>query len=349
MKAKFILLFTLIIVAACGSKNTNECRITGNISHLTDSVVTLYGMFNLPDSLIRVPVTNGRFEYRLSLDTITPLFLYLESIEREYPLFADKESRIHIKGDLGQTTDLNITGGKIQNEYNSWADSLKNHSKSSDIQNAADSFIVSHPHSVISIYLIDSYFVRKDTLDTGRIERLVKSLSGSLRDHPYLRLLEEELKGRTPGSNELYVPHFVMPDTTGKIVTTSQYKEKYMLLSLWASWHKESRDLQDSLKTLVKEYAKRPIEFVNVSLDTDREQWKKTIRCDTLPGIHLCDQKAWVGPLLNNANISKLPANLLLDTHRRIILRNVWGDSLKATIEKRIKALEESQKRKKKK
>lgn len=348
MKAKFILLFTLI-VAACGSRNANECRISGKINHLTDSVVTLYGMFNSPDSLIHIPVTNGRFEYVLSLDTITPIYLYLESTGREYPLFADKKSKIHIEGDLKQSGDLSITGGNVQNEFDSWTKSFKSDSTTTELLNQADSFIVSHPHSVVSIYLIDSYFVRADTLDTGRIDRLVKSLSGSLRDHPYLKQLEEELKGRTPESNELYVPHFVLPDTVGKRVSTSQYKEEYLLLSFWASWHKESRDLQDSLKQLVKKFAKRSIKFVNVSLDTDREQWKEAIRRDTLSGIHLCDQKSWAGSLPGNANVSKLPANLLLNAHRRIILRDVWGDSLETTIENKLKAWEESQKRKKKK
>ncbi|MBQ8866614.1 MAG: AhpC/TSA family protein [Bacteroidaceae bacterium] len=345
MKKIFLPLFLGMLLIVCGcQKGGNLFRLTGNIQGLGDSTVMLYGLFSIPDSVIRIPVKDGKFSCELPLDTITPMCLLLESSRMEYPIFADKGVDMRIKGDTARLHQLSITGGKAQEEYNAFKDSISHLKSYVEIRQEADSFIVKHPQSVVSIYLIQKYFVQVPYPNKELIETMIKQLSGNMHDNHYISRLQNKLNSQTSKDKRLQMA--ALPDTTGTVVKTSEYKNKFIVLSFWASWHPESIEMQDSLQATIKKFAKRPVTFVSLSLDTDREAWLSAIRDRQLGGLHLCDFKGWNTPLAKQTNTQDIPTLYIANTTGRIITTNMWGKQLENLLDKQVESWEKEQKKK---
>ena len=347
MKKLLLLTLTIFIASLMNScrQDLHLFQLDGDIKGLSDSTISIYGIFNDPDSILVIPVNQGKFSYTLSLDTITPLFLLFNEEKLEYPIFADKNTHILIKGDTTDMQNLSITGGIAQEEYNEFAQSIKALTDYHDIRLKADSFIVAHPHSIVSVYLIYEYFVKAPSPDKNQIENICKQLSGNMQDNPYIsRLLSTlEAPGKKVAIQHINIANLV--DTTGVSVKINDYNNHYIVLSFWASWHPESRLMQDSLQANIKRFAKRPVKFINVSLDSDRDQWLKAIRTDKLGGIHLCDFKGWNGGFVQSTNITSLPKNMILNHTKKLLISDKWGDQLDNYLNKELTKWEEQQKK----
>lgn len=346
-KLFYFSLFSIILclTTACNNEK-NTFHLKGDIVGLKDSVVHLYGIFFTPDSFIQVPVENGKFSHDMLLDTITPLYLHINSLNREYPIFADKATTIHIEGD---TANLYISGNEAQEIYNQFADSVKHLTDFEILQQAADSFIIQNPQSVVSIYLIDRYFVQVDNPDKKDTENAIKHLSGIMHDHPYIVRLQEKLNEQSGVRRDRYINLTNLPDTTGIAPKSDSFKDKYTLLTLWASWHAPSVEWQDSLKSIIKSFQKRPVQFASLSLDTDREQWLAAIRKDTLQGIHLCDFKGWNSPTVALTDAVDLPCIIILNDKNRILKSGLWDYEFKQYLNRQLDDWERILKDKKKK
>ncbi len=349
MRNFLFVVLTTFLLTACHD-TSHEFKLKGDVANLNDSIVCLYGIFTTPDSMIPIPVRNGQFECTLQLDTITPMFLLLDSNRLEVPIFANKGIKMSIKGDTqGQ---IIAKGGTEQALYNVFQDSIRNLTSQNEIREVADSFIISNPYSIVSIYLINKYFIQVKHPNKTLIERTINQLSGIMHDHPYIGQILSEISTRTDGQRDRYLPLPVMPDTSSTDVKQTMYKEKFKVISLWASWNEKSIALQDSIKELAKEFKKEPVLFVNISLDNNREEWMKAINKEELfEGIHLCDFKVWDNNFVKQSVVSDIPYNVVTDTRNKVLISNINGTQLSIFLKKQIeeyKKKQEEEKRKKK-
>ena len=83
------------------------------------------------------------------------------------------------------------------------------------MEEKAEAFINSHPSSLVSIYLLEKYFVQKPQPDFSLIKEMTEHMTGGLKDRPYvdelLDLIQEEEKvsvGKT-------IPYVNLPNTKG--------------------------------------------------------------------------------------------------------------------------------------
>lgn len=350
MKKLFLLLFVTIAIGFMNSCQQDEkhFHLEGEIKGLGDSCVLLYGIFNNPDSILKLPVNGGKFSCSLPLDTITPLFLLLEDAKLEYPIFADKGVHSRIQGDTAKLNNLIVTGGMAQEEFNTFTQSIAPLKDYFEVRQMADSFIVAHPHSIVSVYLIYKYFVNAPSPEKSEIESICKQLSGNMQDNPYIsRLLSSmETPGRRINTQHLNITN--LADTTGTIIKANTYKDNYVVLSIWASWHPESRIMQDSLQANIKRFAKESVKFVNISLDSDRDLWLNAIREDSLGGIHLCDFKGWNGAFIQTTSANDLPKNFVLNHTGKILVSDMWGKKLDNFLDKQLTQWKELKARQKK-
>jgi hypothetical protein len=138
------------------------------------------------------------------------------------------------------------------------------HQKTDSISDAkelavvADSFIRANPYSEVSIHLLREYFVNQLHPDQTRIKTLIGTMSGNMQDNNYIRQLQRMLNARKPLVKNSVVTNYNVHDSEGKNVSTSDYKDTYLLITFWASWDEESRQRQRELIAL-KESTKRTI------------------------------------------------------------------------------------------
>ena len=182
------------------------------------------------------------------------------------------------------------------------------------MEEKAEAFINSHPSSLVSIYLLEKYFVQKPQPDFSLIKEMTEHMTGGLKDRPYvdelLDLIQEEEKvsvGKT-------IPYVNLPNAKGTQISRTSFKDKYLLIHFWASWDPQSMEANAALRPDLQERRKRTSysHSGGISLDIDRKEWEEAIKRDTLKWEQSCDFSGWNTAPIKQLAIQALPANLFL-------------------------------------
>jgi thiol-disulfide isomerase/thioredoxin len=95
-------------------------------------------------------------------------------------------------------------------------------------------------------------------------------------------------------------------------------KGKWLYIDFWASWCKPCRETMPESKKLGKEFKKQNIEFIYVSLNDKKENWKKAIKSDSI----------WNSQnyFTENGNVSKVIEDLGIKTIPHYLIYNPNGE-----------------------
>lgn len=345
MKKIYLAYLLLIILSACGSKNTNSVHLSGEIKGLGNDTLYIYGtdkFYNRMDTLL---VKDDKFSATLTTDTLASTWLQF-SDGTEYPLYLDKGDNIKIKGSAAELTSLEITGNAPNEELTAFQKELKGLSTPSEkaLEEKAEAFINNHPSSLVSIYLLEKYFVQKPQPDFALIKEMTANMTGGLKDRPYvdelLDLIQEEEKisiGKT-------IPYVNLPNAKGTQISRTSFKDKYLLIHFWASWDPQSMEANAALRRIYKKEEKNKLFALwGISLDIDRKEWEEAIKRNTLRWEQSCDFSGWNTAPIKQLAIQALPANLFLSPSGKIEGKNMSEEDIK----KKLEEIEQKEKEKK--
>jgi thiol-disulfide isomerase/thioredoxin len=112
-------------------------------------------------------------------------------------------------------------------------------------------------------------------------------------------------------------PAFRYPDINGKEHALDDFRGKYLLVDLWATWCGFCVREIPHMKTLEEKMAGKNIALVSISVDTDKNAWEKYTRDNQLPGIqlHAGDDKTFTAPF----DINGIPRFILLDRQGNVL------------------------------
>jgi thiol-disulfide isomerase/thioredoxin len=112
-------------------------------------------------------------------------------------------------------------------------------------------------------------------------------------------------------------------DPSGKKINFKDFKGNYLLLDFWASYCKPCIANFPYEKKLETKYKGKPIKFIYVSLDRDKEDWKNAINKYNLSGIHLSDFNGMDGMLPVYCKVyTGIPRYVLISKEGKIINYN---------------------------
>lgn len=325
--------WVLFLLCLCSCKDkANVFVLEGNVGRLTHDTIYIYGADALYERMDTVVATDGIFHYTAEIDTVTPLWVLFPNMHREM-VFADKGLEVTLQGDTAAIGHIHIEGGEqnalLQN-FHQKTDSI---SDAKELAVVADSFIRANPYSEVSIHLLREYFVNQLHPDQTRIKTLIGTMSGNMQDNNYIRQLQRMLNARKPLVKNSVVTNYNVHDSEGKNVSTSDYKDTYLLITFWASWDEESRRRQRELIVLKEKYQKNNFDILSVSLDTDRATWIQAINEDSVTWRQACDFDGWSTGIVERMQIEHLPANVLLNPSRRIQAIDLYGEALDKKID----------------
>ena len=307
----------LWVLAACSKSSSFQLKVEG----MGDAPLLLVG----DDPVSRVDTLfpeQGKLTYTFTPDTLY-LFRLLTDSGTVIPLFADKSWRVELKGG----PRLQLKGDGPNKEYGQFLESIDGDSEE-EAAAKAEQFILGHPHSYVSAYLIDRCFVQVPSPDPEKIKQLVEPLGGDIKDSRMVALVLKSLAAQQ--SDSKYLSYYTAKDRQGRSLSWSSKADYSLtLVQLWATWDDASRQRRQELYRLLKEF--RPDEFrvVNVSLDYSLDDWQQACRKDTTQWMELCDRKGWENAIVKQFNIRRLPANFLVDKSRKILACDLYGDDLK--------------------
>ena len=115
------------------------------------------------------------------------------------------------------------------------------------------------------------------------------------------------------------VSNFTLTSDRKDPVSLHSITSKYILLDFWASWCLPCRNENPKLKAVYSEFHSKGLEIIGISLDFDREAWKKAIKADNLPWIHVSDLRGWENGLARKYSINSIPFSVLLNDKFEII------------------------------
>ena len=316
----------LLCLCSCEDK-ANTFVLEGRVDALAHDTIYIYGADALYECIDTVVTHNGEFCYTTLVDTVTPLWVLFPNMHREM-LFADKGLTATLQGDTAVQGHIRIEGGEQNELLHSFYALIDHRSREEEIRMVADSFIRANPYSEVSIHLLREYFVQVSDPDVAKIKTLIGSMSGNLQDNNYVSQLQQSLNTFKPLSKNSVVANYNVADAEGKNVSTSDYKDTYLLVTFWASWDMESRMRQRELIALKEKYDKHNFEILSVSLDTDREAWLKAVDADSLTWRQANDLEGWNTGIVQRMQVTHLPSNMLLNPQRRIQAIDIYGEAL---------------------
>lgn len=133
-----------------------------------------------------------------------------------------------------------------------------------------------------------------------------------LEKNPVSKLLGAEMK-----DGELW-------DMNGNLIKLSSFKGKFLLLDFWASWCGPCRIENPELKKLYTKYGNTKLEFISISIDTDKSKWLEAVKQDGLVWPQLIDatepgKPGWYGKTFTNYRGDSVPLSFLITPEGRIL------------------------------
>jgi thiol-disulfide isomerase/thioredoxin len=131
-----------------------------------------------------------------------------------------------------------------------------------------------------------------------------------------------------------------LPGPQGQTVWVGDYvgQNKLVLIDFWASWCGPCiRELPNVVKAYER-FHDKGLEIVGVSLDKDKASWLAAIEQTGQKWPQMSDLKGWDCAGAQIYGIQSIPANVLIDSHGKIVARDLRGDALLKEIESRLAA-----------
>lgn len=194
--------------------------------------------------------------------------------------------------------------------------------------------MATHPGSYLSAYLlwkqsqripVDSvkrlYIALADSVKNSAVGDDVLSYMFPLTNDNAFRmkypLIDEQFSKRLVAIGSIH--EFKLANTSGKLVDLATFKGKYLLIDVWASWCKPCIENVPAWNDLVKQYNPTIIQFISVSMDTEKDDWKRSLERHKTGGTMLIDQAAFKSMFALYCKVRSVPTYIIVDPAGHII------------------------------
>lgn len=365
-----LLLFSLVLFSC--QKDDNKLVIEGELSNLTTPYFLASSRVSDTIRIDTVYVDEkGKFSYIQHVDTSTIFTFYFNDFNSSTIVFSDKGvNKIKLKGDAKLSDLIEIKGGRINEDLSLFkkenetllkqrtllmkkmefeTDSLLNSASFSILekeetatlnsinhqlaQNVED-FIASKPDRIASVVLINEFFKNNENPET--LNRVLGYLEGDALLFPLTYKLKNYNEKLMLSSEGATMPHFKLKVNDDEYIESSDFEDKFLLISFLSSSGDASRENVQILRDTYSSLDTIDINFLSIYIDSDSLPIKN-ILLDSIPWKVIVEEKSWGSDIVDAFNINYLPYNILIDSEGKIITRDIPVSDVKNLIDTKTK------------
>ncbi|MGN6420648.1 MAG: TlpA family protein disulfide reductase [Pseudobacter sp.] len=130
-----------------------------------------------------------------------------------------------------------------------------------------------------------------------------------------MKVFEKRASLKEPGGNWI---DFAYPDANGKMHRLSDHLGKVVLIDVWATWCRPCIQEQPALEELEKAFEGKDVAFISVSIDTEKDKWKKMVEDKKLSGLHLFSNNE--GVIIKDYQVISVPRFILFDKEGKTVM-----------------------------
>ncbi|HVB02889.1 MAG TPA: TlpA disulfide reductase family protein [Chitinophagaceae bacterium] len=204
-----------------------------------------------------------------------------------------------------------------------------------EVKKAGEQFLITHRAYVASLFVLMNEL--RTRLSPSAMKKEFSLLSPAVRQTKFGIAAGEYIKEVNFDAIGDLAPDFTQTDTSGKQISLSSYRGKYVLVDFWASWCHPCREENPNVVAAFHQFSGKNFAILSVSLDNKRANWLDAIRSDGLDWTQVSDLQGWNNAVAVQYRITSIPSNLLIGPDGRILAKNIRGEVLFNTLQSVLK------------
>lgn len=181
-------------------------------------------------------------------------------------------------------------------------------------------FIKNHPSYYISLYWFCYQITDRTISQPDSTLALFRQLDPKLQQLPEGQAVLQRITNKIAMAQNKTLPEFSIPDTSGNMITSVHFKNKYLLIDFWASWCGPCIEDIPNVKKVHKQFSNKNLSVLSISLDDKKDYWLRAVKKYALPWTQVSELKGWDGSLSKKMDIRYIPQYYLVDPLGKFVL-----------------------------